>query len=375
MAVTIERELPGGTTHERLQEELRRALGRPGLVVDDVACSPVGHTITAPATGSLSAVRVRAHDDGALELRMVVKVLQPAMRGLPTVIPLEDRQRIAAAVPWRLEAEVYTSGTAALMPEGLRLPRVYAVVEHPDERMSLWLEDVDPIDAPWTQADLARAAAGLGRLTVRRRDQVLRTRPDTTFLAHLVANALHRWAIPVVRGEEVWAQQALRQPPVAALRGDLLDLADEVDDLLGGLLAGPLVNTHGDPTPMNLLRPRSAPDDFVLIDWGTAALGPIGWDLVPLVFGPAENGTAPATELAARLATVVPAFEAGLRAEGMVPPAGAVLATVRACALIRYPLTSLPYEGGPAAAQATGDPIAYARRKAEFVRAVLDLCR
>jgi hypothetical protein len=87
-----------------------------------------------------------------------------------------------------------------------------------------------------------------------------------------------------------------------------------------------------------------------------------------------ERHRAPDPQLAERLATVVPAFEAGLRAEGMVLPDGAVKATVRACALIRYPLTSLPYEGGPAAAQASGDLTTYARRKAEFVRAVLDLC-
>jgi hypothetical protein len=289
-------------------------------------------------------------------------------------MPAEDRARIAASIPWRLEWEVYTGDTAERMPPGMRLPRLHAAVEHTDDRISLWLEDVDPLDTPWTPADLTRAAAGLGRLTVRREGQELATRPDTTFIAHLVANAVHRWAIPLVRGEDLWAHPAFAQPSVAALRGDLLDLADRVDGLLATLASVPSLNTHGDPTPMNLLRPRSAPQELVLIDWGTAALGPVGWDVVPLVFGPAENGTAPPDDLADRLELAVPAFVAGLAAEGMHLPEAAVLAAVGTCALLRYPLTSLPLSEVVQGDSVTPELLRYARRKAAFVRAVIDVC-
>jgi hypothetical protein len=366
--------LPGGTTYDELQAALRRELDRPELVVDAVACSAVDHAITAPSTGSLTSAEVAAHDSRPLTLRLVVKVLQTASRGLPPQMPPEDRERIAASIPWRLEWEVYTGDTARRMPPGMRLPRLYAAVEHPDDRISLWLEDVDPLASPWTAQDLARAAEGLGRLTVRRIGQQLRTRPDTTFIAHLAANALHRWAIPLVRGDRLWAHPAFTQPTVAALRPDLVALADVVDDLLASLAAVPCVNTHGDPTPMNLLRPRSAPEEFVLIDWGTAALGPVGWDVVPLVFGPAENGTAPPSDLDDRLAVAVPAFVRGLAREGMHVPERAVAAAVRACALIRYPLTSLPLGEALFGAGPRADLPGYARRKAAFVRAVVDTC-
>ena len=367
-------ELPGGITLQRLESELRRVLGRPDLVLDGIRCSAVDHRITAPATASLTRVHVDAHDSEALELRLVAKVLQPAWHGLPPQMPPEERRRIAANIPWRLEWEVYTGDTAERMPAGIRLPRLFAAVEHPEDRISLWLEDVEPVADPWTSAVLERAGTGLGRLTVRRADQHLPTRPDTTFIAHLVANAMHRWAIPLLRGDDLWAHPAFAQPSVAALRGDLLDLADRVDGLLASLDGLPLVSTHGDPTPMNLLRPRSAPDEFVLIDWGTAALGPVGWDVVPLVFGPAENGTASPDDLVERLAVAVPAFVAGLASEGMDLPERGVATAVRTCALLRYPLTSLPLSE-----VVRGDPItpeltAYARRKAEFVRAVLDVC-
>jgi hypothetical protein len=185
------KDLPGGMTLAELEDVLRGALGRSELVVDDVSRMPIAHRITAPATGSLDRLVVTGHDRDPVEIRLVVKVLQSAMHGLPPHIPLEDRERIAAAVPWRLEAEVYTGDTAQRMPPGLRLPRLYASLERPDDRIDLWLEDVDPIDEPWSTVDLQRVATGLGRLTVRRADQQLASlSASRPFLDHFVANAL-----------------------------------------------------------------------------------------------------------------------------------------------------------------------------------------
>ena len=373
MVVTSPGDLPGSATPAEVEDLLRRTLGRPGLVVDRITRTPVAHRITAPATGSLDRVHVIAHDDAPVEVRLVVKVLQSAMHGLPPHIPLQARELIAAAVPWRLEAQVYTGGTAQRMPPGLRLPRLYAALERRDDRIDLWLEDVDPTEEPWTTGDLVRAATGLGRLTVRRADEEMDT-GGLTFLDHYVTNALLPWAIPALRGEELWEHPAFAQPEVAALRADLLDLAEQVDAMLDSLRAAPWLNAHGDPTPMNLLRPRGDATTLVLIDWGSASPGPIGWDLVPLVFGPAENGTAPPEDLPDRLAVAIPGFEAGLAEEGLPQPAGEVAGVVRTCALLRYPFTSLPLNeamnGSPVAEDLSG----YARRKAAFVRRVLDAC-
>jgi hypothetical protein len=375
MAVTTQEDLPGRTTPAELEDVLRRALGRPALVIDEVVRTPIAHRITAPSTGSLDRVHVTAHDSVPVEVRLVVKVLQSAMHGLPSQIPLEDRERIAAGIPWRLEAEVYTGDTAELMPPGLRLPRLYAALERLDDRIELWLEDVDPTDEPWSTADLVRAAAGLGRLTVRRADQHLATLPaGLTFLEHLVANALRQWAIPLLRGEQLWAHPAFAQPEVAALRDDLLGLAEQVDEMLDSLRAASWLNTHGDPTPMNLLRPRDDSETLVLIDWGTASSGPVGWDLVPLVFGPAENGTAPPDDLGHRLDLAVPAFEAGLAQDGLAQSAGEVARIVRTCALLRYPFTSLPLGEAVSGQPVLDELLGYARRKAAFVRGVLDGC-
>src|SRR4051812_24353948 len=107
MAVTTAEDLPGGTTREDVQGLLRRAMDRPGLVVDRIDIEPITHVITAPATDFLCRARVLAFDGERLELRLVVKGLQSAIHGLPPFVPIEDRRRIAAAVPWRLEAEIY----------------------------------------------------------------------------------------------------------------------------------------------------------------------------------------------------------------------------------------------------------------------------
>jgi Ser/Thr protein kinase RdoA (MazF antagonist) len=249
------------------------------------------------------------------------------------------------------------------------------VFHRADDRIQLWLEDVDPVDVPWSSADLARAATALGRLNVRRADQVLPSQPARSFLEHMVENAVRRFALPQLAGEDLWAHPAFSQTEVSALRDELRHLAERIDDLLASLTGVPWVNTHGDPTPMNLLRPRAHPDTFVLIDWGTATRGPVGWDVVPLVFGPAENGSAAPDDLAERLAAAVPAYAAGLAAEGMTVPGEAVATAVRSCALLRYPFTSLPLSEVVNGRPVRDDLVGYARRKAAFVRGVLDAVR
>ena len=276
MSITATEQLPGGTTLDELQTVLRESLGRPDLVLDETSCSSVVHTITAPATESLTRIRVVAHDSESLEISLVAKCLQTALRGLPPQIPKEEREQLAASIPWRLEAEVYTGDTASRMPPGVRLPRLHAALERPDERIVLWLEDVDPMDTPWSPANLERAATALGRLTVRRADQVLASLPPGSFLEQLVQRGLKSWALPHIRSDVLWAHPAFAQTEVAALRPELLRLAAEVDALFAGLAEVPWHNAHGDPTPMNMLRPRTDPESFVLIDWGLASPGPVG---------------------------------------------------------------------------------------------------
>jgi hypothetical protein len=55
-------------------------------------------------------------------------------------------------------------------------------------------------------------------------------------------------------------------------------------------------------------------------------------------------------------------------------PESAVATAVRTCALLRYPLTSLPLSEVVGGSPVTPELLEYAERKAAFVRAVLDTC-
>ncbi|MGY1653673.1 phosphotransferase [Geodermatophilus sp. SYSU D01119] len=364
--------LPGGTTLEDLLPGLRRWTGRPGLTVDDVACVPVAHRYSAPTTRALTRVAVTARDGGEpLVLRLVVKELQRAREGLPPEVPPPAREFIDSQIPWRVEADVYTGPVRDHMPPGLRMPDLVHVTSGPGDRRTLWLEDVRAVDRPWSVDDVRRAATALGRLAVRRRVEPRIEIPCGSFLANFVANRLGRRALPLLATEGTWSHPAMRQPAVAALRDDLARLAGRVPALWDEVAGAPELPAHGDATPANVLRAEQEPGVLALLDWGTSTPAPVGYDVVPLVFGDAEACTAPPDAAPGLLDVAVPAYVEGLAAEGVEAPVRQVERAVVAAALLRYPFTSLPLDEleGPL----TGELVAHAREKAAFVRMVLDL--
>jgi hypothetical protein len=364
--------LPGGLAVDALRDALRRWTGRPGLAVDAVACTPIAHRISAPTTRALTRVRVAASDGGQrLELRLVTKELQAARYGLPPQMPDDARAHLDAVIPWRLEADVLTGRAVTLMPPGLRTPEVVAVHEQDGDRLTLWLEDADPLDTPWTAADTERAATGLGRLAARRVGLPSPRIPGGDFLTGYRDEQLATWAVPWLLYDATWAHPLFRLPEVAALRPEVCALARRVVDVHARLAALPLLPAHGDATPMNLLRPRARPGEFVLVDWGMTGPAPAGFDLLPLVFGRAESGFGPPGEVPALLDVAVPAYCAGLAAEGVDVPLADLAAGVLTAALLRYPCTTMPLT--LTMEPVTDAAVERARERAAFVRMVLDL--
>ncbi|MGK5113495.1 hypothetical protein [Geodermatophilus sp. CPCC 205506] len=364
--------LPGGLATDALRDDLRRWTGRPALTVDAVDCAPLPHRISAPTTRALTRVRVTANDGtGTQELRLVAKELQAARHGLPPEMPDDVRAHLDAVIPWRLEADVLTSGVDALMPPGLRTPDVVALHEQDGDRITLWMADADPLGTPWTPADTVRAAAGLGRLAARRIGTTTAPIPGGDFLTGYRDEQLGAWAVPWLLDDATWAHPLFRLPEVAVLREEVCGLARRVADIHARLAPLPLLPAHGDPTPMNLLRPRSRPGEFVLIDWGMTGPAPAGFDLLPLLFGRAESGIGPADEVPALLEAAVPAYAEGLAAEGVELPVGELAAGVLTAALLRYPCTTMPLS--LMTEPVTDGAVARARERAAFVRMVLDL--
>jgi hypothetical protein len=366
-------QLPGGLPPADLQAALRRWTGRPSLTVDAVSCTPIAHAISAPTTRALTRVRVAASDGAqALELRLVTKELQAARHGLPPQMPDDTRAHLDAVIPWRLEADVLTSDVAAHMPTGMRMPDVVALHEQGDDRLTLWLEDADPVDTPWTAEDTVRAATGLGRLAARRVDAAPTPPiPGGDFLTGYRDEQLGDWAVPWLLDDGTWAHPLFRLPEVAALREEVCALARRVGDVHARLARLPLLPAHGDATPMNLLRPRRRPEELVLIDWGMTGPATAGFDLLPLVFGRAESGVGPADEVPGLLDAAVPAYAAGLAAEGVELPLADLTAGVLSAALLRYPCTTMPLT--LVMEPVTDRSVARARERAAFVRMVLDL--
>ncbi|SEP13139.1 phosphotransferase [Trujillonella endophytica] len=364
--------LPGGTTPAELLAALRRRTGRPDLRIEALECSPLPHRISAPTTRALTRVRVRARDgEGPTTIRLVAKELQAARHGLPPQMPPAERERLDAVIPWRLEADVLASGVAGLMPPGMRAPDVVATTGDDEDRLTLWLADVDALDTPWTAEDTVRAATSLGRLAARRAGTPAPLLPGGDFLDGYLRDQLGAWAVPWLLDDATWAHPAFLLPEVAGLRAEVCALARDVARIHARLDGLPVLPAHGDATPMNLLRPRSAPGELVLIDWGMATPAPVGYDLLPLVFGRAEAGLASPAELPRLLDLALTAYRSGLAAEGLEVPAGVLATAVLAAIALRYPCTTMPL---PALVEPVGDAaLARAAERGGFVRAVLDL--
>jgi hypothetical protein len=272
-----------------------------------------------------------------------------------------------------MEADVLASGVRERAPEGLVVPEVVLLAEQPDDRLTLWTGEVDVAEGGWTADDVERAAHLLGRLAARRAGDALPPTPGPDFLTSYRDEVLGSWAVPILEDDATWAHPLFRVPAVAALREEVLAVGRRAAEVHAALERLPALPAHGDATPMNLLRPRSAPSSFVLVDWGTSTSAPAGYDVVPLVFGRGEDGSGPAAELPDLVERAVPAYRDGLAAEGLEVTLEEVRTAVLGAALLRYPCTGLPLRS--LAEPVTDALVARAEQQAAFVRTVLDLTR
>ncbi|MFC5064894.1 hypothetical protein [Actinomycetospora atypica] len=365
--------LPGGTRTADLEPGVARLLGVPVESLEVGVVEPVAHVATAPTTAGLSRVSLvaRSADGGCTPVRLVVKVLRPARYGLPPQMPDEARAHLDRTIPWRLEADVVTGLRPDRFPPGLGLPALVALSVR-DEEVALWQEEVAVHGAPWTAGDVVRAAGLLGRLAARRaHDPVPWAGP--TFVRSFLDDAVRTWAMPLLGAPEAWDHPEFEAAVARGLEGPVRALmADVASDDGPGVapLAGvPALPSHGDPTPDNLLRPAADPGSFVLIDWASATCAPAGWDVVPLVFGRAEAGRAPAAEAVAVLPQAVAAYGEGLAEEGHPVDPAALGAAVRAMVRLRYGMTVLPLDALAGSRERTSGR----DRQADLVAAVLDL--
>src|SRR5688572_11166222 len=74
---------------------------------------------------------------------LIVKIAQsPRHSPIWAEIPEELQDQVFQELPWRAEPAIYASPLGGLLPEGIRMPSVYAVDELGDDRIAIWMEDV-----------------------------------------------------------------------------------------------------------------------------------------------------------------------------------------------------------------------------------------
>ena len=329
-----------------LTEIVTAAVGRPVRLGDwRVTALPVSSG--AISTESVLRVHGRAFAGGQqLPWTVLVKVLR-SPRHWPgiVVVPEPFRQTFIDGYRWQVEAEALTTHLPAIMPPGMRTPRVYRLDDLGGDRIALWMEWVDVAATPWDRARFRRAARLLGRLAARRTGSALTREPTADLrsgLRELAAGPLAMRYLPMLSDStlcSVWQPSA---DPL--LRHDLIELSAQIPAMLDRLAALPQAIGHGDACPQNLLIPANASNAVVAIDFSWQHPEAIGFDLGQLMVGLAHAGDLSADQLPALHDDVLVAFAQGLRADGCDLDIDDVRYGFDASMVIRSAFTSLPWD-------------------------------
>lgn len=299
--------------HARIREVVRLALGRPDAEVASIEVTPAAHVVDNMTTESLHHVAGTLAD--GTPWRLFAKVLQPATASpVMQFIPPDHHDAVMANLNWLDEPRMYRSDLRLDVPDGLRLPQVHAVDEAGD-RIVLWLEHIEDT-AVWDLAQYEDAARLLGRLAGRwpearvERELGIERRD----LGYLFFGKLSMVDIPLVTGDELWADPVLREVADEGFRADLQRVIELGPRLVGMEAQLPHGLCHGDATPHNLLRDPDG--DLVALDWSYGCRGPYGSDLGQLLAGRFDAGDADPADAAGIEAVLLDAYLDGLAAEG-----------------------------------------------------------
>ncbi len=310
----------------------------------DSRVEPVDYDLPAITTGGRWWVSGHATTPcSRAPFRIFVKQVQSWERSpLFQDVPEEYRELAVAGVPWKTEAEVYRSELVSRLPEGLTAPRALGVFDLDATSSSIWLEEVPVHTVEWDTGRHERAAYLLGRFSASRALAGLgELRHIEWSLNTYATGRLAVQVVPMLMSDDLW-----RHPLCAAfddeLRARLRAAAASSVALAAEADAMPTVLSHGDACPNNLM---AGPDgDFVLIDFGFLGGAPVGFDLTQLLVGDVQIGRRGADGLAQLDRAIVPAYVAGLRAEGCDLPESQVWRSHALCLLMMTGLSALPFD-------------------------------
>jgi hypothetical protein len=274
-----------------------------------------------------------------------VKVIHAYQRSpLRFAIPAPLRVQAAALIPWHTEADLYRSDLRDRLPHGLTIPRAAAIRDLDADSAALWLEQVPARRVAWDAGRHARAAYLLGRLAASRAVVPLATAVHGARTPRVYADAwLAHVALPALAGNDVWSHPLVRGAFDARLRRRLLAAADALPALLDELDDAPAATAHGDACTANLLVADDR-EALVMVDLGFCGQAPVGTDLGQLVLGEVQTGQRHPADLPGLEAACLPAYVAGLQAEGGTASLAHVRRTHAALLTVFSALGSVPIE-------------------------------
>ena len=297
-----------------------------------------------PATGALA--RLRGVTADGEPWSVFVKVLQhPRHWRLLDRVPDEVREDFLANFPWRAELGAWEPSFAGRLPAGLRVPALYRVIELPEDRVAVWMEDIAASDEAWTAARFDMAAERLGTLAANRRDPDLIAACPVPpgYGLRRYYDAAVRPALPWLRSHDLWAHPRMAAAGGAGLRADLAELAARVPAILDRLDKLPQALPHGDASPQNLLIPIAEPGTLVAIDVAFQCPLAVGFDLAQLLVGLVHAGLMPAADLPAIHARLPAAYTSGMEKGRQPATLDDVQAGYIGSLAIRAAFTSLPF--------------------------------
>jgi len=298
-----------------------------------------------PATAAL--LRVRGRTTDGEDWSLFLKVLQHPRHwsGLDRV-SVHVRAEFTDRFPWRAELAAWDPEFLGALPNGLRVPRLYRLVELPADRVAVWMEDIAVGDQTWSVPRFARAAGLLGQLAANRCDAEILASCGVPvgFGVRKYVDGPVTGALFALRDRALWLHPSLNTQLGRQVRGDLRELAVRIPSILDLLDGLPQALPHGDASPQNLLVPRDEPDSLVAIDIAFQCPLAVGSDLAQLLVGLVHAGEMPARALPEIHAALAPAFTAGFTAGGGSVRLDEVRAAEIGNLVVRSAFTSIPFD-------------------------------
>ncbi|NUP00641.1 MAG: phosphotransferase [Nonomuraea sp.] len=289
---------------------VRQALGDPAAEIAEQRVEPVDCPVRALSTVGLH--RVRGTTTSGASWSFFVKSVQSlrVWDGL-AAFPEAMRPLMGELFPWRADVDAYLAGEP--LPDGLRLPRLCRLDVLDDDRLVMWLEDVQEAPGAWDLDRYHRAARLLGELAA------MRPASGTNLsLRTFATNVPPQVMIPAVMDDAVWRHPLVAPYADERLREDIAFLASRTGTILDALDRLPHTGVHGDASPHNLLVPADGSAEFVAVDWSWNSPGAAGFDLGQLLVGRAHDGTLPVADLAAVHEAITDGYGSVMKHDGYV---------------------------------------------------------